>query len=612
MEQPFIPMSKPHVCLSFALHYIARGWRVLPLHTITDQQQCSCGRTNCPSAGKHPMTTNGVKEAVCDAAQAKEWWKWRSGTAMPNVGVATGNGLLVIDLDPRHGGTLEALAALTEIPETMYCTTGGGGWHYYFTYDTERWQIKNSAGKLGSGIDVRGDDGYVVASPSRHTSGGAYTWLRPLPSLPAPAPLALLEKITEGSRQARSAFPSPKPPAPQAPSTPVMTTGDAVMIAEGKRHMTLVSLAGILRRAGLSLQVVTEALRMINRLQCQPALSDEEVLKLAKSVAHWEAGKLPLQGELQHTNEEPLTQNINDLLVASMPELKWAVPGILPAGLTLLAGKPKMGKSWLALGLALAIASGGVALGRLPVVRGSVLYLSLEDSPRRMKERTQKVLAAMQLANPLTSLWAPQWPVLGSGGLFCLEQWLKEQPEARLIVIDTLVKVRPPSTANGNSYAEDYAIMAPLKQLAEQYGVAILLVHHLRKTSASDPMDEISGSTGLTGATDCNMVLKRERGQMDAVLHITGRDVEEQELALAFSHENALWSLLGPAAEHRLSKERREIQDLLREQQQSLTPAEIAQLLEKPKTNIKFLLSQMFNAGEVMQTEHGHYSAPPD
>ncbi len=615
MEQPFVPMSSPHICLQFALHYINKGWRVLPLHTITDQQRCSCGRANCPSAGKHPITANGVKEATCDPVQVREWWKWRRGTYMPNVGIATGDGLLVIDLDPRHGGTLEALAALTEIPETMYCTTGGGGWHYYFTYDTVRWQIKNSAGKLGSGIDVRGDGGYVVASPSRHMSGDAYVWLRPIPSLPVPAPLALLKKIDEGSRQARIALSSPKPPlapAPPVPSSPAPIARTPGMIVEGKRHATLVSLAGTLRRVGLTVQVVTEALLVINRLQCQPTLSDEEVLKLTQSIAHWEPGQLPLQGEPQPTNAEPVLQNINDLLDSPLPELKWAIPGILPAGLTLLAGKPKMGKSWLALGLALAIACGGIALGKLPVEHGSVLYLSLEDSPRRMKERTQKVLEAMHLTHPLTSLWAPQWPLLGAGGLSSLEKWLKEQPEARLIVIDTLVKVRPPSTVSSNSYAEDYAIMAPLKQLAEQYGVAILLIHHLRKTGATDPMDEISGSTGLTGATDCNMVLKRERGKMDAVLHITGRDVEEQELALAFSQESALWSLLGPAEERRLTKERQEILDLLRERQESLTPAEIAQLLEKPRTNIKALLSQMLDAGELVLTERGHYSAPPD
>lgn len=226
----------------------------------------------------------------------------------------------------------------------------------------------------------------------------------------------------------------------------------------------------------------------------------------------------------KHNGYKFATITACDLLALELPSVRWAIPDILPEGVTLLAGKPKLGKSWMAFGLSIAVASGGVALGTKPVERGDSLYLALEDNERRLQRRLRKMLAGSSAPERLHI--TTQWSRLDDGGVEALEGWLKAHPDARMIVIDTLAKIRPRQRGQ-NVYAEDYAALEKLLPLAAEHGVAILIVHHLRKGGADDPMDEISGSTGLSGGVDGALVLKRDRGQGDAYLHVDGRDIEE-------------------------------------------------------------------------------------
>lgn len=308
----------------------------------------------------------------------------------------------------------------------------------------------------------------------------------------------------------------------------------------------------------------------------------------------------------------PAIFSLRDLLVWDLPPVRWAVPEILPEGLTLLAGKPKLGKSWLALSLALSIASGGVALGKQPVSQGDVLYLALEENARRLQARARQLLASLS-GVPAGLDFALDWPRLAEGGLSCLEEYLKTHPNTRLVVIDTWARVAPRTdTRRCTQYEGDYDALTPLKRLAETYHVSILAVHHLRKTGAADVLDEITGSTGMTGAVDGTLILKRERGQMDAALFVTGRDVErEQELALRFEAETAQWRLLGSAEEVGRTRVRREILDLLREQadheEEGMRPREIARALEKNYHTTRALLGKMVESGEVTRIG-GRYS----
>jgi hypothetical protein len=295
-----------------------------------------------------------------------------------------------------------------------------------------------------------------------------------------------------------------------------------------------------------------------------------------------------------------------DLMRLELPEAKWAVRGVLPEGVTILAGKPKIGKSWLGLGLGIAVGAGGRALGQIAVEAGDALYMGLEDNTRRLQKRMGKMLAGREEA-PRRLEVTTDWPQLDEGGVEALDGWLDKRPDARLVVVDTLKKIRPRKTGSRSVYDLDYEALEPLVPLASARGVAILVVHHLRKLEAGDPLDMISGSTGLTGGVDGAMVLKRDRGKQDATLVVDGRDIEEpSELALRWDAEIASWSLMGDAEEYRQSEERRRIVELLERMDEPMWPKEIAEALEKNRSTTRVLLANMKQDGQVVDTGQGY------
>jgi hypothetical protein len=301
------------------------------------------------------------------------------------------------------------------------------------------------------------------------------------------------------------------------------------------------------------------------------------------------------------------------LMAMELPEVKWVVPDILPEGVTLLAGKPKMGKSWMAYGLAVAVASGGVALGTKHVERGEVLYLALEDNHRRLQKRLKVLLG--DSAAPAGLNMHIKWPTLDDGGAAALHRWLRDHPDTRLVVVDTLKKVRPRTNGQRGMYDVDYEALEPLLPLAAEHGVAILVVHHLRKMDADDPMDAISGSTGLTGGVDGILVLKRDRIAADAFLLVDGRDIEEPaELALKWDRNLASWAIAGSAEDFRLSEGRREIVELLGNAEEPMSARDVAIAIGKGDTKgydaTRQMLYQMSRTGEAGLAGRGLYALP--
>jgi hypothetical protein len=295
-----------------------------------------------------------------------------------------------------------------------------------------------------------------------------------------------------------------------------------------------------------------------------------------------------------------------EIVAEELPPVKWAVQDILPEGVTFLAGKPKMGKSFMALGLGIAIATGGVALGTKRVERGDVLYLALEDNRRRIQNRLNKLLSGRPA--PAKLHIATDWPRLGDGGADLLDDWVVIHPDARLVIVDTLARFKPHARGKRSHYDEDRDSVDPLIPIAADHGVAILLVHHLREAESDDPLDMIHGSAGLTGGVDGALVLKRKRGQADAYLHVDGRDIENPtELALKFDLNAATWAIEGDAEEYRLSETRRAIVKVLEDANEPLGPKDVAELLEMPENRIKQCLYQMSKDGEVKVVSRGRY-----
>ena len=225
-----------------------------------------------------------------------------------------------------------------------------------------------------------------------------------------------------------------------------------------------------------------------------------------------------------------------DSVYPSKPPL---IDGLLYPGTYLFAGAPKVGKSFLIAQIAYHT-SMGVPLWEYPVRKGTVLYLALEDDYRRLQERLYRMFGTDGADNLFFSVSAGN---LGNGLDEQLEEFMKQHTETRLIIIDTLQKVREVGGDN-YSYANDYEIITRLKQFTDSYGICILLVHHTRKQGSDDKFDMISGTTGLLGAADGAFLLQKEKRTGNAAtLEISGRDQQDQKLYLIRNTETLLWEL---------------------------------------------------------------------
>lgn len=228
------------------------------------------------------------------------------------------------------------------------------------------------------------------------------------------------------------------------------------------------------------------------------------------------------------------------LTAQHFPAVDYVLPGIIPEGLTVLTAAPKIGKSWFVLGLAVAAATGGYALGSIPVLRRPVLYLALEDGQRRLQSRLRTIGVDRGPAN-LTFMTTVPNGVATTIGAF-LDRQGDRNP---LIVLDTLGKVRPVHGGN-DQYQRDYQQMSMLKELVDACpGSSLIIVHHTRKAETTDFLDSVSGTQGLAGAADSILVLRRSRHETDATLSVTSRDAAEGEYALRFDAVTGTWSLDG-------------------------------------------------------------------
>lgn len=251
----------------------------------------------------------------------------------------------------------------------------------------------------------------------------------------------------------------------------------------------------------------------------------------------------------------PRGMSAADLMTREFLPTQYAVERVLPSGLTIFAGSPKAGKSWVMLDVCLAVAAGGPALSTLKTEQGCALYLAREDTYKRLQSRIALIMGGT-MEGPQSLELVPQeqdWPG-GAEGLAYLTEWAEECGEPRLVVMDTLAKIEPEMGEGGRVgvYAGNYTMMAGYKAWADRHNCAVVMVHHDRKGAASnkdqpmglesDPFSRISGTRGLTGAADTLWFLETKRGTGEGALHITGRDVVEQTLELRKA--GPLWSSL--------------------------------------------------------------------
>ncbi len=495
--------------LDSALWWAARGFPVFPVFELREDGKCSCGPTkDCEkndSAGKHPRVGQWQLLATVEASKVREWWgRWPTA----NIGIccghqlAGGGHLLVVDVDPRHDGDMH-LALLEqkygELPPTVRNITGGEGQHIFFRSARK---VKSRSNALGPGVDVKCDRGYVLAPPSNHKSGRRYVRdagfdIADTAIAEAPSWLTILadppEVTTREPAKAADAF------------------------IEGGRHDAMVSLAGTMRRRGISPPEMLPSLLAVNSSRCRPPLDEHEVKKIAYS-ANWNATD-PIAG-----GSDPWNIMTAEQIFAPLPPYPWLIPGLhlAPGRISLLNGDANVGKTVVAMSIALGVASGRPIWGIYrPERRGPVLHLNGEIGSYIARERYQRLARGMGIPPEelLQTLKLSNYPAARLDDLD-FEEKLRLACEGHvLVVIDSL---RAFSGALDEKAKEIGIALLMLARVSEATGATILVLHHNRKPPKEDAgrvVDAISGSTSILGSSECAFIMFREKDGPIAVKH---------------------------------------------------------------------------------------------
>ena len=238
---------------------------------------------------------------------------------------------------------------------------------------------------------------------------------------------------------------------------------------------------------------------------------------------------------MEISNFSPITAY--ELMEKDVKSIRYCIDTFLPAGLVVLAGSPKAGKSFFIYDMSIHVAKGEPFLG-YKANRSSVLYYALEDSESRLKDR---LLGFVEEA-PANLYISTSAPTLEDGLLEQIRRFVETHPDTRVIIIDTLQKIRKNAEA---SYGNDYSELAGIKTLADLLGICILVIHHTRKANDADPFNKILGTNGIAGTADTIFVLDTNPKDPDnAILHCKGRDIEERKLKLRRNHDNGAWDLV--------------------------------------------------------------------
>ncbi|CAL8980356.1 hypothetical protein PROP_03137 [Propionicimonas sp. T2.31MG-18] len=304
------------------------------------------------------------------------------------------------------------------------------------------------------------------------------------------------------------------------------------------------------------------------------------------------------------------------LLAQRFPPVEYVVPGLIPEGLTLLAAPPKIGKSWMVLGLGVACAAGGMAFGHIKVDERPVLYLALEDGHRRLQSRLRSIgvtsspgtLHFLTVVQPGAML-----PTLSE----FMDLYAERHP---LVVLDTLGRAMPPASPNETTYQRDYRTTSALKSVADACpGSSLIVVHHTRKAESADFLDAVSGTQGIAGAADTVMVLRRERQDHSAIVSVTSRDAQEGSYSLTLD-SSGLWLLDGCDLEEAANAARTNattqgVGDRMAElvvevnrHPEGIRSAELAAALHMDDATVRRYLRRATDASRILNPSRGLYT----
>ncbi len=310
------------------------------------------------------------------------------------------------------------------------------------------------------------------------------------------------------------------------------------------------------------------------------------------------------------SKKELTLQTGSDLVNKTFPDINWTIEGLMPPGLTIMAGPPKQGKSWLALNIAVWVSTGTDVLNQYPTNKGKVLYLAFEDSERRLNDRLRKILDAYELdGEVLENMLLPEslkFSKINQDGLNDIIDIIRAHEDLRVVVIDTFgAAFAVEKEYRGNAFHADYAMIGELQELAQELDVSVLLLHHTRKAKSESTFENILGTVGVIAAPDTLMVF-RKMNKKD-MLYITGRDIENSEHVLEFNSDTFMWHISAEEVDQ-LNKERKEVYDCFGgDYDLELKTGDIAARLGKSRSNISKLLSKLVADGLIEKAGYGKY-----
>jgi hypothetical protein len=492
-----------------AIAYALGGWRVLPIHWVRADGECSCDKENCEFIAKHPIAAHvphGVKNATRDIEVISEWWL---KNPKANIGIATGDetNLLVVDIDADHGGneTVQDLAAQGfAFPDTVTATTGGGGEHRYYTYPQGK-VVNNSAGTVGVGIDIRAQAGYVLAPPSINAKG-PYTWDLDQSTgdgqtltVPTDPPAWLLEKLEAKSMHSHFEMPE-------------------VIRASGRNNF-FTAAAGRMRRSGFSYDAILAALEEERIVRCEQPLGNEfthaELAKIVSHVVKYEPSD-PISSIAAEAPEGLQLVSMRQMVENPPPPKSWVWDRLLNfGGTSMLVAKPKVGKSTLARSLMRRLVEpqdDELLLGR-SLKHGPVVYISLEDQEIDVIDHFRMMGLSSEGMDRLFihSGRAPDQAYKALKHLENAISWVDRHCGMMpvLVVIDTLQEYA--RIRDINSYNIVVESMTQYSHLARDANVHIMFVHHANR-SEGNPGDNIMGSTALFGKVDTLLDYRSKEG----------------------------------------------------------------------------------------------------
>jgi hypothetical protein len=544
-------------CLAAALDYLSRGWSVLGLCPPDHVGVGKDHARTCGSPGKRPYPDGGAwkrwQEERPDREEVERWWRLH---ATLNVGMALGpvSGLVRVDVDGPAGEAALLELSGGDLPPTLEFFSGKPGSRGLLYAIPDGVTLRTTVrGEDGEELRLQAKGAQTVLPPSRHESGSRYSWAEgrsPGEIEAAPCPAWLVAALSPDAPRGKDGRAEPE------------SLADGEVIPAGKCDQTLTSMAGTMRRRGFSVGAIRAALLAeiedgrVEQADGKRAYDATDADRIARSVGKYTPD--PMRGVTILVPAEPGINGIagngaprtvprepprkwlhDQLLDEHFPPLRWLVDQlILEGGFTILGGKKKLGKSWLCLQIAVAVAVGAKTLLR-DVVSGPVVYICLEDGERRLQDRLRKQKASRGL--PIT--WYTTFPKLDDGGLEELERVASEHP--RLIIMDTLAAAKT-GKVDENSSGPMADLGNELRRIAQANSVGLLATHHHGKFSYGDPGDDLRGSSALAAAADVNLGLYR----IDDAFRLRGegRDIEPCDFAIRFDANGEwVWKMLGDA-----------------------------------------------------------------